>query len=432
MEVTQQWLVRERWGAYEAAVAVSDRERRAAHAIAVCGTRELGAHVLSCPSGQYEQLQFHACRHRSCARCAAVARQRWAEQELARLLPGPHHHVVYTLPHELLPLWSCNRAEMTALLMRSAQSSLLQVLGDERYLGALPGIVQSLHTWGRTLSQHPHVHCLVSAGGIDEAGRWRECRPGWFAPVQALRSRYKAALLAGIGQGLAHGWRLPEGTDHEHWRGVLRRLWRHRHWNIEIGQRYEHGRGVVLYLARYAKGCPLPRTRLLRYEDDHVTFDYRDHRDGKTKTLRLAATEFMRRLMWHVPAPRQHTTRHAGLYNSNAKPQYAQAREQLQQSQSSWPRPQPKQPQQAKPPVQCPHCGLAMLRTRRLEGLKKQLGRHQRGANSPLSREADSSAYERGPTGRSTGPPTARHRGREAAHDYDAPRGHGALPSAAG
>lgn len=429
MRMTQQQFVQSHFGAYAEQVAVSDRERRAAHAIAVCGTRALGAHVLSCPVGQCEQLQFHACRHRSCARCAAVARQRWAEQELARLLPGPHHHVVFTLPHELLALWTHNRAAMTALLMRSAQQALLQVLGDPRHLGALAGIVQSLHTWGRTLSRHPHVHCLVSAGGVDERGGWRNLRAGWFAPLQALRTRYKAALLAGIGRGLAQGWSLPQDTDREHWRGVLKRLWRRQHWNIEIGQRYEHGRGVVLYLARYAKGCPLTRSRPLEYEDGHIAFSYQDHRDGQSKTLRLQALEFMRRLLWHVPAPRQHTTRHAGLYNSNARQQYAQAREQLQQVQPSWPRPAPSP---AKPPVACPHCGRAMLRTRRLAGLKSALPWHQGGAFTLQSQQAASSAEERGPTGRSTGPPTARHRGHEAAHDYDAPRGRGALPPAAG
>jgi hypothetical protein len=429
MRITQQQFVQGHFGAYAEQVGVSDRERRAAHAIAVCGTRELGAHVLSCPQGQCEQLQFHACRHRSCARCAAVARQRWAEQELARLLPGPHHHVVFTLPHELLELWTHNRAAMTTLLMRSSQQALLQVLCDPRHLGALPGIVQSLHTWGRTLSQHPHVHCLVSAGGVDEAGRWRACRPGWFVPVQALRTRYKAALLAGIGHGLAHGWSLPEGSDREHWPGVLRQLWRQQHWNIEIGQRYEHGRGVVLYLARYAKGCPLPRSRPLEYDDGHIAFEYRDHHDGQTKTMRLAAMEFMRRLLWHVPAPRQHTTRHAGLYNSNARQQYAQAREQLQHSAMSWPRPRA---EPAKPPTLCPHCGLAMLRVRRLSGLNRPLKWHQGGAFAPQSRDSGGGAQGRGPTWRSTGPPTARHRGREAAHDYDAPRGPGALPPAAG
>lgn len=429
MRMTQQQFVQSHFGAYEAQARVCDRERRAAHAISVCGTRALGAHVLSCPQGLCERLQFHACRHRSCARCAAVARQRWAEQELARLLPGPHHHVVFTLPHELLGLWSHNRAAMTALLMGSARQALLQVLGQERHLGALPGIVQSLHTWGRNLSQHPHVHCLVSAGGIDEAGCWRSMRPGWFAPVQALRARYKAALLAGIGQGLARGWRLPEHTDGEHWRAVLKRLWRRRHWNIEIGQRYEHGRGVVLYLARYAKGCPLPRSVALQYEDAHISFDYHDHRDGQTRTLRLQALEFMRRLLWHVPAPRQHTTRHAGLYNSNARAQYAQARQQLEQAQPQWPRPHGPRPA---PPVACPHCGAAMLRTRRLAGLKVDAWAHQRGAFTLGSQQADSSAEERGPTGRSTGPPAAWHRGREAAHDYDAPRGRGAMPPAAG
>ena len=383
---------------------VCDRERRAAYAISACGTRALGAHVLSCPDGAYEQLQFHACRHRSCARCGAVARQRWAEQELKRLLPCAHHHVVFTLAHELIELWSHNRGSFTELLMRSAREALLQTLAEPRVLGAVPGIVLSLHTWGRNLSRHPHVHCLVSAGGIDAQGRWRSSRCHWLAPVQALRGRYKRLLLQGISQGLRQGWTLPEGSDLAQWQAVLKRLWRKKHWNIEISDTYEHGRGVVLYLARYAKGGPLPRSRPLEIDDSGcVSFPYHDHRTQRTRTQRLSAQQFVRRLLWHAPAPRQHTTRHAGLYNSNRREHYAQACEHLRQTDPPWPRPQTSPT--PVPATPCPHCGKSLLRTRRLGGLKRQVqGAHHAGAFSPQEKQATA---ERGSTRRSNGPSSA-------------------------
>lgn len=404
MRRTQQQLVDQYYDEVASRGPVCDRERRAAHAIRVCGTRALGAHVLSCPQGAYEQLQFHACRHRSCARCGAVAQQRWAEQELGRLLPCPHHHVIFTLPHELIELWSHNRGQFTALLMGSARQALLQTLADPRILGAVPGIVLSLHTWGRNLSRHPHVHCLVSAGGVDAQGRWRSTRGHWLAPVQALRVRYRQALLQGISQGLRQGWTLPEGSDPAHWRRVLRRQWRTKHWNIEISDTYEHGRGVVLYLARYAKGGPLPRSRPLDLDDNgNVSFQYQDHRSQRIQTQQLSAQQFVRRLLWHAPAPRQHTTRHAGLYNSNHRAHHAQARTQLHQADQPWPKPQT--PPRPTPATPCPHCGKSLLRTRRLGGLKRQAQQaHQSGAFAP---QHASSEVRRGPTRRSTGPPAA-------------------------
>lgn len=385
-----------------------DRERRAAYAISACGTRALGAHVLRCPDGAVEQLQFHACRHRTCVRCGAAAQPKWADAQLARLLPCAHHHVIFTLPHELLALWSHNRGDFAELMMRSTRQCLLQVLADERHLGALPGIMQSLHTWGRNLSRHPHVHCLVSAGGIDALGQWRRTREHWLAPVAVLRAHYKRGLLQGIGHGLRRGWSLPAGTDAAHWQSVLKRLWRTQHWNLEICPPYEHGQGVVLYLARYAKSGPLPRTRPLELDDDGcVRFSYQDHRERRTKTLRLPAWAFVRRLLWHVPVPGQHTTRHSGLYNSHHRRQHAHACEHLQQQQRPWhrPRAQPKPP----PATLCPHCGQAMLRTHRLQGLATAASRrHHDGAISPL---AATDRAGRGPTWRSNGPPAA-NRGR--------------------
>ena len=404
MHTTQQQLMQRHYDEVASQGPVCDRERRAAYAIKVCGTRALGAHVLSCPDGAYEQLQFHACRHRSCARCGAVAQQRWAEQELRRLLPCAHHHVVFTLPHDLIDLWSHNRGPFTALLMHSARQALLQTLADPRILGAVPGIVLNLHTWGRNLSRHPHVHCLVSAGGVDAQGRWVATRRNWLVPVKALRARYKHCLLQGISQGLRQGWTLPEGSDVAQWSTAIKRLWRKKHWNIEISPTYEHGRGVVLYLARYAKAGPLPRSRPLTIDDSGcVSFPYHDHRTQRTQTQRLSAQQFVRRLLWHAPASRQHTTRHAGLYNSNHREHHAQACAQLRQDDHPWPRPQTS-PTPA-PATPCPHCGKSLLRTRRLAGLKRQVqGAHHTGAFSPRGEQATA---ERGSTRRSNGPSTA-------------------------
>jgi hypothetical protein len=159
------------------------RELRAAESIAGCYTEAMGSHTLACLGGDFSKVQFHACRHRSCPRCAEAARNAWIDSEMARLLPCPHFHTVFTIAHSLLPLWALNRTWFINALFAASRLSLLQLLADPRHLGAEPGILMSLHTWGRNLSHHPHIHCLVSAGGIDPEGHWRSCRPHWLAVI---------------------------------------------------------------------------------------------------------------------------------------------------------------------------------------------------------------------------------------------------------
>jgi hypothetical protein len=407
--VSEQSIFEQHFDAFAATRRLHPREWRAAQCIRWCGTRAMGAHVLSCPSGAYEELQFHACRHRSCPRCADAARSRWIDAELNRLLPCPHFHVIFTLPHTLLALWEFNRERFVCLLMRCARESLLELMGSPGHLGVTPGLLQSLHTWGRTLSHHPHVHCLVSAGGIDADGAWRACQPNWLLPVKPLQALFRGKLLAAVLHGVEHHWQLPPWSSPSHWRGAVRRLYR-KHWNIEIRPPYAHGRGVVLYLARYAKGGPLPRQRTLHLDNDTVSFDYTDHRDGSTKRLQLHTHEFISRVLWHAPPRGQHTTRHAGLYSSARRAQHRTARQQLLRADelkppTPWPRPAPTPPPVA--PL-CPHCGRSMLRTRRLLGLALTArATHHVGEISPSSTtQAPNSTVhprQRGPTGRSSG-----------------------------
>lgn len=404
-----QSIVQQHADAFVASRALSARELHALRSIRDCGTAALGAHMLECPSGEYAQLQFHACRHRSCPRCAEAARARWIDAELARLLPCPHFHVVFTLPHALLPLWEFNRARLAALLMQACRCTLLELMATPRHLGATPGLLMALHTWGRSLSRHPHVHCLVSAGGLDPTGAWRASRPHWLLPVRLMQHLFRAKLLHPLWDLLAH-FTLPPGTTAASWQRVLRALWR-AHFNVEVRPPYEHGRGVVLYLARYVKGGPLSRKRLELTAEGRVQFHYEDARDGLSRTLSLAPEEFLRRLLWHAPPRGLHTTRHAGLYSSAQRAQHALARQQLQQpspAPTAWPRPAVAHTADS---PRCPMCGTTLLRTLRLS--PAQIARmHPLGEISsqpPLqpAARAPPAPPTRGPTQRSSGQPTA-------------------------
>ena len=305
--------------AYAQQRSLHPREWQAAQCIRSCYTAACGSHTLVCPQGHFSHEQFHACRHRSCPRCAPVARAAWIDAELVRLLPCPHFHVVFTLPHELLTLWEFNREIFIRVLFDSVRLTLLELLADPRHLGATPGLLMALHTWGRDLSHHPHVHALVSAGGLTPDLRWRPTRAGFLLPLKPLRRLFAGKLLAALRSRLDAGeLRLPPEQPPAHWSRLLHSLYR-KHWNIQINPPYDSGRSVTLYLARYAKGGPLPKQRALFMNPTSVTFEYTDHRDSRSKWLTLEPNAFIARVLWHAPPKGVHTVRHAGLYAAAAK-----------------------------------------------------------------------------------------------------------------
>lgn len=292
------------------------REARAAWCIANCYTAAMGSHWLACPLGHYSVEQFHACRHRSCPRCAQRPRAQWIDAELGRLLPCPHFHVIFTLPHELLALWAFNRSLLAKLLFDAVRCSLLELLADPRFLGAIPGLLMSLHTWGRDLSRHPHVHALVSAGGLSPQLRWISTRQAFLLPLAPLRRLFCAKLLAALRSALAQQRLcLPPSLSAHGARQLLNQLYR-KHWNIQINPAYASGRSVALYLARYVRGGPLPAGRSLHVSASAVSLSYTSHRDHQPHHLRLSPSQFIERVLWHAPPKGLHVVRHAGLYAS--------------------------------------------------------------------------------------------------------------------
>ena len=363
MRTTLQTIFARHFAEYAQTRPLHPREWRAGSAITDCFTAALGGHVLTCPAGHGSHTQYHACRHRSCPRCAERPRHLWVEAELQRLLPCAHFHAVFTLPHVFLPLWRCNRARLNALLFDCARQSLLQLCADERHLGATPGLLMALHTWGRDLALHPHVHCLVSAGGVDPEGRWRDSRPDYLVPVKALCALFRGKMLHALRLAIRRRHvDLPAGLDAAHWHAVISAQYR-KHWNVELAERYGHGRGVALYLARYVKGGPLPADRPLHLGQHDVRFPYTDHRDGKSKVARFATHTFIDRVLSHAPPRAQHMVRHCGLYATAARAQHQRCMQHLAPSTPPILPPAAACHQRSLPQRACPTCQAPMERT---------------------------------------------------------------------
>ena len=319
MEATLQGIFRSGYGSYKKRHGVSMDQHRAAQAIMDCQSEVLGYESWACPSGDYEEKQNHSCRHRSCPRCHGAETHAWLEKANARLLPCDHYHVVFTLPHELNPIWHFNRHWCADKLFKAASETLRELLKDSRYLGAEVGILASLHTWGRTLSFHPHVHVLVTGGGLTDSGNWRSVRNDFLLPVGVLKAKFRGKWLSWLNDAYATGaLRLPSDWDDRGWRRALRQAAR-KSWNIRIQGSYRHGSGVTTYLSRYVRGGPIKDSSLLSANEKAVSFRYRDYRESGSKTLSLSREHFISRVLWHVPVKGQHVVRYYGLYIPGAR-----------------------------------------------------------------------------------------------------------------
>jgi Putative transposase/Transposase zinc-binding domain len=314
VKTTLQAIFRDSFSGFSLSRAIPDHHRKAARSIIECRTAALGGHIQRCPGGHVEEVRYHSCRHRSCPQCSQLARERWLERQKARLLACDHFHVIFTIAQELHQLWWLNSRLLIEILFQSARDTLFELLRDERHLGAVPGVMISLHTWGRTLSLHPHVHCLVSGGGLSPSGQWVCVSNGYLLPVRVVRIIFRGKILAALGKALEQGRLvLPQEMTEQKLKNLLNQLGRKK-WNVCIRERYSHGAGVITYLARYVRGGAISNGRLSSADEREVSFRYQDHRDGKVKPMILSSEEFVQRVLWHVPQKGMQVIRHYGLY----------------------------------------------------------------------------------------------------------------------
>jgi Putative transposase/Transposase zinc-binding domain len=322
--VTLQTIFQDAFPAYEQTHLLPPHVRRAARAIMQCRTAALGGHVQACPDGHMARIWYNSCRHRACPQCAYLQTERWLACQQARLLACDHYHVIFTLPHDLNPLWLANVPVMTTLLFQAVRDTLGTLLVDPKYLGAQPGIIAALHTWSQTLVLHPHLHCLVTGGGLTPAGQWVAVRHGFLLPARVVMAVFRGKMVAAIRQTFARGVLvLPAAMRPQQLVNLLNRLSHpaKTKWNVRIMERYRHGTGVVTYLARYLRGGPLKNARLVAYDGDRVTFTYRARQEeadagpASPPRMTLPVADFLQRWLLHVPMPQTRVVRSYGLYH---------------------------------------------------------------------------------------------------------------------
>ena len=275
--------------------------RRAIDDMVRCRTGALGAHLYQCDHCDAEHYVYHSCRNRACPKCHGAQTLDWLAKRHGELLDVPYFHLVFTLPHTIHSLVRANQKALYAALMGAAAGSLTKLAGDPRHLGGTIGVLAVLHTWGRTLTFHPHVHCLVPGGALAPDRRhWIQADNGFFLPVRALSPIFRAMFLERAKQALPDiGW--PNDL--------------HRHkWVVYCVPAPRGPQAVLNYLGRYVHAGPIPDARIRTVKNDRVRFAYTDTRTAKAKTMVLPVIDFIARVLQHVLPRGFHKVRYYGLF----------------------------------------------------------------------------------------------------------------------
>ena len=286
-----------------------------------CHTAAMGVHTYQCddPHCKHLHYQYHSCGNRHCPNCGGLKKEQWVEDLTADLLPTAYYHVVFTLPHELHPVILGNRKALFKLLFDSASKTLLQFASDKKYLGGKCSITAILHTWGQQLSFHPHLHCIVSGGGIDDNGKWVEAKRNnnkFLFPVPAMKPVFKAIFLKGL-RLLIHKSKLQlNGIDIQK---IINEAG-FKKWNVYAKRPFGNVASVVEYLGRYTHKIAITSHRITHIADGNVNFKYKDYSDGnKQKEMALSVPEFLRRFELHILPKRFVKIRHYGLLQNHGK-----------------------------------------------------------------------------------------------------------------
>ena len=289
-------------------------------AITNCRTSELGSHMDVCEKCGWTKTSYNSCRNRNCPKCQALEKERWVMARQAELLPVPYFHVVFTLPSELDLITMYNQSVIYNLLFKASAETLKELAADGKYLGAEIGFISVLHTWGQTLTLHPHVHMIVPGGGLTSDQKWKNSRKKFFIPVKVMGRKFRGKFLAMFKQiKLCQNGSMEYREDLQLLERVIASLYA-KEWYVYCKSPFKTTSSVLEYLGRYTHRVAISNHRILSCDNDIVSFKYRDYNDNNLqKVMSLTAVEFMRRFLLHVLPYGFTKIRHYGILGSAVK-----------------------------------------------------------------------------------------------------------------
>lgn len=317
-------------------------------AIERCRTEALGGHIYQCRQCEAVQYSYHSCRNRHCPKCQNEKAQEWLKDQQALLLPTPYFLLTFTLPVEIKKLALQHQEYFYNLLFRTSAAAAQSLAKDPRFVGGQLGLIGVLHTWGRNLSYHPHVHYLVPGGGLSEDGcTWLPAKKDFLLPVKALSRIFRGKLREAL-QKTPFFEEIPKSVWRQEW--------------VVHCEAVGSGLFALKYLAPYIFRVAISNNRILKLVDGRVTFRYQATDTGKTTTMTLSATEFIRRFLHHVLPKGFVKIRYYGFYASASRKKLSAIRQQLGEPTDQIVTNESESVTSPRFTIPCPHCGQAMIR----------------------------------------------------------------------
>lgn len=306
------------------ATSLSDVQRKAAAALIKCRSEALGCNVSICEDCGHTEIHYNSCRNRHCPNCQAVPKEIWVDKRRAEVIDAPYFHVVFTLPHDLNPLLYSNQELLYGLLHKCCSQTLLELSANPRFLGAVPGIIQVLHTWNQELGYHVHMHCIVSGGGLTSGHKIRKSSDKFFIPVYVLRDKFKGKFLAMLDSFFRDGKlffpasAVQLGTP-SGWQEFKDSLYG-KDWCPYIKETFNGFGNAIEYLGKYTNKIAISNSRILSVNEKKISFSARGKKPGDPRRIiTLSNEEFIRRFLMHVLPSGFQKIRYYGFLNNRMK-----------------------------------------------------------------------------------------------------------------
>ena len=285
-----------------------------------CKTEKLGAHKYVCDECGHEEIAYNTCRNRHCPNCQFGKKLKWIEARKSEVLNIKYYHVVYTIPSEIYTVVLQNQEKMYKILFKASAETLQELAGDEKYLGAEIGFFGILHTWGQNLMYHPHIHCVVTGGGLTETEKWKEKEEDFFIPVKVMSRKFRGKFLSYMKKEKLKYYGENENLENpENYDNLMQSMY-NKEWVVYCKEPFNNAESVIQYLGRYTHRVAISNDRIVKVEDDKVTFKWRDYKDNnKMKEMTITTEEFIRRFLIHILPPKFMKIRYYGILGNRNK-----------------------------------------------------------------------------------------------------------------
>ena len=290
-------------------------------AIKDCKTEKLGAHKYICDECGYEEIAYNSCRNRHCPNCQTGKKLKWIEARKEEVLNIKYYHVVFTIPSEMYLLTLQNQEKMYKLLFKASAETLKELAKDEKYLGGEIGFFSILHTWGQNLMYHPHIHLVVTGGGLSETEKWVEKEEDFFIPVKVMSRKFRGKFLSYVkkSKNLKFFGENKDLENPEVFNNLMQQMYE-KEWVVYCKEPFKNAESVIQYLGRYTHRVAISNERIIKIEDGKVTFKWRDYKDNnQMKEMTITTEEFIRRFLIHILPPKFMKIRYYGILGNRNK-----------------------------------------------------------------------------------------------------------------